>query len=139
MKPNPIKNKLAKITVEKEENFSLLGIISPKPIYKVAFLLNKSLNTNFVLYNNEHIEFSLPNLPEIYFSNEIDRSWYLFKNNFQRKANLKDYDYFLIGYPKISQRETQDLLVQIHTIEDIVITNIIEQRKEIVNLFSSIL
>ncbi len=138
MKSNSNKNSSGKIFVEKEENFNLLGIISPKPIYKLAFLLNKALETEFKLFNSRHIEYSLPNLPTIYFNNET-KGWYLLNNVFTIKnTKLKDYDYFLIAYPKISDTLLEHYLSRINRIEDIVITAIIEHRKEIINLFSAI-
>jgi hypothetical protein len=132
-------SKLSKITVEKEENFTLLGIVSPKPIYKIAFLLNQKLHLDFVLYNQEHLEFSMPNLPPIYFS-ENSADWYLFENTFpKKKIKFKDYDYFLIIHPAISEHEIQEVLSKLNEIQDITISSLLEHKKEIVSLFSSIL
>ncbi len=135
----PKNNSFHQITTEKEENFSLLGIVSPKPIYKLAFLLNQNLNFDFTLLNNEHLDYTIPNLTTIYTSKYII-DWYLFANIFPKKQKkLKDFDYFLIGYPKIDDAEIQSFLKQINSINEITISAIIDHRKDVVDLFSSIL
>jgi ERCC4-type nuclease len=66
--------------------------------------------------------------------------WYLFQNSFyKKKPKFKDFDYFLISYPKISEEETNNLLTKINSIDDLVISSVIELRKEIVSMFSCIL
>lgn len=139
MKSKTPKNSFNQIFIDKEENFSLFGIITPKPIYKLAFLFNQKLNFDFKLFNNEHIDYTIPNLTPIYVSDYFIQ-WYLFANIFPKKQNkIKDFDYFLIGYPKLEDTEIQSFLNQIHSIEEITISVVIEHRKNIVDLFSSIL
>ncbi len=133
------KNSFHQISTEKEENFSLLGIVSPKPIYKLAFLLNQNLNFDFTLLNDEHLDYTVPNLTYIYTSKYIN-DWYLFANIFPKKQKkLKDFDYFLIGYPKMDDAEIHTFLKQINSINEITISAIIDHRKDVVDLFSSIL
>ncbi|GIV42888.1 MAG: hypothetical protein KatS3mg035_0011 [Bacteroidia bacterium] len=139
MKSKLLKNSLQQISTEKEENFSLLGIISPKPIYKLAYLLNQNLNFDFKLLNDEHLNYAIPNLTTLYTAHYII-DWYLFANTFPKKnKKIKDFDYFLIGFPKLEDNQIQPFLKQVNSINEITISAIIEHRKEIVELFSSIL
>lgn len=139
MKSKLLRSSLHQISVEKEENFSLMGIVSPKPIYKLAYLLNQNLNFDFKLLNDEHWNYTIPNLTTIYTSHYVIE-WYLFANIFPKKQKkLKDFDYFLIGFPKLNDDEVQSCLKQINSINEITISAIIEHRKEVVELFSSLL
>lgn len=130
---------LKRISIESEEDFTLLGIICPKPIYKLAFLMNQKLDFDFRILNNDHLEYTIPNLCTIYFYHYLV-DWYLLENIFTQKSKkFKDFDFFLIGNPQMEEIKIQDFMQKIQSIDEITASAILEQRKEIVELFSNIL
>lgn len=130
---------LKRISIESEEDFTLLGIICSKPIYKLAFLMNQNLNFDFKILNNDHLEYTIPNLCTIYFYHYLV-DWYLLENIFPKKnKKFKDFDFFLIRSPQMEEIEIQAFMQKIQAIDEVTASAILEHRKEIVELFSNIL
>lgn len=131
-------NKQILFSIDKEENFSLIGIISPKPIYKVVYLLNNALNLSFECFPELGLQLANPTLPVVYYCEQDQNQWYVFPNIKPLKKKIKDFDYFMIISPSLDAIELKQLESKLLEVSGIVASGIASHRQEIVQLFTEI-